>query len=131
MVDPASLPLPQALSGDAGSGANAAKDNHPVEFLSVIFNQREQRDVLRISKMAITPMWLKKNMYQKLNTDVQFELPNLEKGELQAKYTSFEQSLDMKQGVTPDEINSLKQKALALYTNAFQEGCDPKELLKH
>ena len=62
MVDPATLPLPQALSGDASANA-AAKENHPVEFLSVIFNQREQRDVLRISKDAITPMWLKKNMY--------------------------------------------------------------------
>ena len=89
MVDPATLPLPQALSGDASANA-AAKENHPVEFLSVIFNQRNDRDVLRISKMAITPMWLKKNMYQKLNTDVLFELPPIDKVELQTKYNAFE-----------------------------------------
>ena len=50
--------------------------------------------MLRISKMAITPMWLKKNMYQKLSTDVNFELPPIDKADLQARYTAFEQSLN-------------------------------------
>ena len=61
--------------------------------------------MLRISKMAITPMWLKKNMYQKLNTDVQFELPPIDKAELQAKCQAFEQSLNKRQ---TSEANELK-----------------------
>ena len=40
MVDPAALPLPQALSDDPSAAAQA-RESHPVEFLSVIFNQRE------------------------------------------------------------------------------------------
>ena len=39
-VDPASLPLPQALQ--AGNTASTNDPEHPVEFLSVIFNQQEQ-----------------------------------------------------------------------------------------
>ena len=42
IVDPATLPLPQALRSNNGGAAAAQNDvDHPVEFLSVIFNQRE------------------------------------------------------------------------------------------
>ena len=93
MVDPAALPLPQALSDDPSAAAQA-RESHPVEFLSVIFNQREQREVLRISKMAMTPMWLKKHMYQKLSADVNYELPPIDREDLRARYNAFEQSLN-------------------------------------
>ena len=65
-----------------------------MEFLSVIFNQREENEVLRISKMAVTPMWLKKNMYSKLETDVKFQLAPIDKDALYARYVSFEASLN-------------------------------------
>ena len=35
-------------------------------------------------------MWLKKNMYSKLQTDVKFELEPLDTGALQEKYSAFE-----------------------------------------
>ena len=129
MVDPANLPLPSALQANANSTAQN-KEGPPVEFLSVIFNQREQRDVLRISKMAITPMWLKKNMYEKLDTDVHFELPSIDRNALQARYSTFERNLNSRTGPT-HQINELKAKAQAMYTSAFQEGCEPKVLLTH
>ena len=78
--DPASLPLPQGLQNDAGAASNA---DHPVEFLSVIFNQREPNEVLRISKKAMTPIWLTRNMYKKLPTDVKFELAPMDTADLQ------------------------------------------------
>ena len=80
--DPASLPLPQGLqnANDAGAAGNS---DHPVEFLSVIFNQREPNEVLRISKKAMTPIWLTRNMYKKLPTDVKFELAPMDTADLQ------------------------------------------------
>ena len=41
IVDPATLPLPQALRSNNGAAAAQNDVDHPVEFLSVIFNQRE------------------------------------------------------------------------------------------
>ena len=92
-VDPASLPLPSALT--SGNSAQNSAD-HPVEFLSVIFNQREANEVLRISKKAKTPMWLTKKMYQKLPTDVKFELPPIDNDELMRRYGEFDQHLNAK-----------------------------------
>ena len=89
-VDPAMLPLPQALQ-NANAGANADNADYPVEFLSVLFNQREQNEVLHISKKAITPMWLTRNMYKKLPTDVKYELPAINADDLQRRYATFEQ----------------------------------------
>ena len=64
-VDPAMLPLPEPV---------AASEEHPVEYLSVIFNQREPNQMLRISRKATTPMWLGKKMYEKLHADIKYEL---------------------------------------------------------
>ena len=50
--------------------------------------------MLRISKMAMTPMWLKKHMYQKLSADVNYELPPIDREDLRARYNAFEQSLN-------------------------------------
>ena len=86
--------------------------------------------MLRISKMAYTPMWLKKNMYQKLQTDIDFDLPYIDRDDLQSRYSRFEQSLNQRTGPT-QEINELKAKAQAMYTSAFQEGCPSKELIIH
>ena len=80
-VDPAMLPLPSALQ-NAGAAANNDASEYPVEFLSVLFNQREQNEVLRISKKAITPMWLTRNMYKKLPSDVRYELPPIDTADL-------------------------------------------------
>ena len=85
----ADLPLPQAMQNASAAAGNEAEE-YPVEFLSVLFNQREQNEVLRISKKAITPMWLTRNMYKKLPTDVKYELPPIDTQDLQAKYAAFE-----------------------------------------
>ena len=66
-VNPDTLPLPTVVPDDADP-------THPVEHLSVIFSQKQQSDVLRISKKATTPFWLNKRMYEKLNTDIKFKL---------------------------------------------------------
>ena len=86
-IDPTTLPLPASLQNGGAAGA----DDHPVEFLSVIFNQREPNEVLRISKKAKTPMWLTKKLYQKLQTDVKFELTPIDNDELMRKYGLFDQ----------------------------------------
>ena len=57
--------------------------------------------MLRISKKAITPMWLTRNMYKKLATDVKFELPPIDTADLQARYAAFEKSLNERQPATP------------------------------
>ena len=85
----ADLPLPQAMQNASAAAGNEAEE-YPVEFLSVLFNQREQNEVLRISKKAITPMWLTRNMYKKLPTDVKYELPPIDTQDLQTKYAAFE-----------------------------------------
>ena len=110
-IDPAMLPLPAALQ-NASAGANSDATDYPVEFLSVLFNQREQNEVLRISRRAITPMWLNKNMYKKLNSDVKFELPPIDTEDLQRRYAAFEQK------IKPNAQLSLA--ASQKYTNAFQ-----------
>ena len=89
-IDPAMLPLPAALQNANGAATGANSGDHPVEFLSVIFNQREANQVLRISKKAITPMWLTRNMYKKLPTDVRYELAPINADDLQARYATFE-----------------------------------------
>ena len=91
--------------------------------------------MLRISKKAITPMWLTRNMYKKLPTDVKYELPPIDSADLQARYAAFERDLNNREAANPVEaskLNQLKQKASSMYTNAFQQGCaDEKELLRH
>ena len=115
-LDPAMLPLPQALQNPNAAQVNDS--DYPVEFLSVIFNQREANQVLRISKKAITPMWLTRNMYKKLPSDVKFELGPIDTQELQRRYAAFEQALNSKPASA--EVNALKQKASQMYTMAFQ-----------
>ena len=83
IIDPNSLPLPTAVPEDG-------KPNHPVEHLSVIFSQKEQSNVLRISKKATTPFWLGKRMYEKLNTDIKFKLGPINEQALQERYKKFE-----------------------------------------
>ena len=133
-VDPAMLPLPSALqNGNAAAGNDA--NEYPVEFLSVLFNQHEQNEVLRISKKAITPMWLTRNMYKKLPADVKYELPPIDTEDLQRRYAAFEQKIKPNETTSAQESSRLQQlglKASQMYTNAFQQGCtDAKELLKH
>ena len=91
-IDPTMLPLPSALQ-NAGSASAAEAGDYPVEFLSVLFNQREKNEVLRISKRAITPMWLTRNMYKKLPSDVKYELPPIDTEDLQRRYAAFEQKI--------------------------------------
>ena len=75
-IDPAQLPLPNDLLG----GDDQADDgDYPVEHLSVIFKQKDTSEVLRISKKAATPLWLHKDMYTKLSTDIKFDLEPLDK----------------------------------------------------
>ena len=110
-VDPAILPLPAALRGSTGGAATSNVDPaHPVEFLSVIFNQQESNEVLRISKKAMTPMWLTRSMYKKLPTDVKFEMSPIDTRELQSKYVAFEQELN-RRAASDLSVTQLKQKA--------------------
>ena len=104
-VDPGMLPLPSALQGKS----DKTRQNHPVEFLSVIFNQREQNEVLQISKMAKTPMWLKKNMYTKLQSEIEFTLAPINRDHLLQRYSVFDQALKNRQTATPEEANALTQ----------------------
>ena len=83
------LPLPQAMQNASAAAGNEAEE-YPVEFLSVLFNQREQNEVLRISRKAITPMWLTKNMYKKLDSNVKYELPPIDAEDLSRRYAAFE-----------------------------------------
>ena len=76
---------------DPNAAAGADNPDYPVEFLSVIFKQQEANEVLRISRKAITPMWLTKNMYTKLPSDVKFELLPIDTTDLQKRYVAFEQ----------------------------------------
>ena len=108
-VDPSMLPLPAALQPGGGASGSNANSDHPVEFLSVIFNQRESNQVLRISGQAITPMWLKKNMYKKLNTSVTFELEPIDTEHLSRRYVAFEQKLNDRNTATPEEASALDQ----------------------
>ncbi len=41
IVDPTTLPLPKAMKANNAAAASSNDPDHPVEFLSVIFNQRE------------------------------------------------------------------------------------------
>ena len=91
-IDPASLPLPQALYNANASATNDASE-HPVEFLSVLFNQREPNEVLRISSKANTPLWLTRNMYKKLPSHVKYDLPPIDNAELMRRYAAFEQKI--------------------------------------
>ena len=84
-VNPETLPLPTVVPDDANP-------THPVEHLSVIFSQKEQSNVLRISKKATTPFWLGKRMYEKLNTDIKFKLGPIDVQALKTKYSDFENS---------------------------------------
>ena len=81
-VNPDTLPLPTVVPDDADP-------THPVEHLSVIFSQKQQSDVLRISKKATTPFWLNKRMYEKLNTDIKFKLGPIDSQALEQKYKEF------------------------------------------
>ena len=81
-VDPATLPLPTAVP-------DGSKPNHPVEHLSVIFSQKEDSNVLRISRKATTPFWLGKKMYEKLNTDIKFKLGPIDLSTLEKTYQDF------------------------------------------
>ena len=81
-VNPDTLPLPTVVPDDADP-------THPVEHLSVIFSQKQQSDVLRISKKATTPFWLNKRMYEKLNTDIKFKLGPINSQDLEQKYKEF------------------------------------------
>ena len=79
-----------------------------MEFLSVIFNQREANEVLRISKKAMTPMWLKRDMYTKLQVDVKFELAPIDVDDLQRRYVAFENSLNSRPAAEMSSVNQLK-----------------------
>ena len=58
-VDPSKLPLPSASAEDT-----------PLHFKSIIFEKGLKRDVLQISGDAVTPLWLKPKMYQKLKAPI-------------------------------------------------------------
>ena len=67
-------------------------------------------------------MWLTRNMYKKLPTDVKFELAPINAEELQRRYAVFEVTLNSRRTDTPAEVsalNLLRQKSSAMYTNAF------------
>ena len=72
------MPLPAETTED--------RPDHPVEHLSIIFSQKDQSNVLRISKKATTPFWLNKKMYEKLNIDIKFKLDPINAMELQQRY---------------------------------------------
>ena len=63
--------------------------------------------MLRISKKAITPMWLTRNMYKKLPTDVKFELPPIDSADLQARYAAFEKDLNTREPSSSVEASKL------------------------
>ena len=66
--------------------------------------------MLRISKKAMTPMWLTRSMYKKLPTDVKFELAPIDTHALQQRYVAFEQDLSRRAAKDPS-LSQLKQKA--------------------
>ena len=107
-VDPSTLPLPTAVT-------DGSKPNHPVEHLSVIFSQKEESNVLRISRKATTPFWLGKRMYEKLNTDIKFKLGPIDLSSLEKTYQDFNQ------GPAPQER---KAGAKKLYEEMKHPGLD-------
>ena len=66
--------------------------------------------MLRISKKAMTPMWLTRSMYKKLPTDIKFEMSPMDTQQLQSRYVAFEQDLNRRAASDPS-LNQLKQKA--------------------
>lgn len=46
----------------------------PLEFTSVIFDRVRPKEVFSISSEAVTPFWLNRKLYTKLNVDVEFSL---------------------------------------------------------
>ena len=52
-------------------------------------------------------MWLTRNMYKKLPTDVKFELAAIDAEELQRRYAVFEAALNSRQTSTPAEVSAL------------------------
>ena len=113
-VNPDSLPLPTVVPDDADP-------THPVEHLSVIFSQKQQSDVLRISKKATTPFWLNKRMYEKLNTDIKFKLGPIDSQALEQKYKEFVH------GGAPQTV---KDKAAQLFHDAYYAGKSKDDQLK-
>ena len=52
-------------------------------------------------------MWLTRNMYKKLPTDVKFELPPIDSADLQARYAAFEKDLNTREPSSPVEASKL------------------------
>ena len=57
----ASLPLP------------TEKKEEDQEYLSVIFSKLQQCEVLSVSKESMTPFWMNRKNYTKLNVDIVFK----------------------------------------------------------
>ena len=77
------LPLPNKIP----------EDEVQLEWTSVVFNKLRANETLSMSKKAITPFWLNKNMYHNLvDVDIQFPLPIVKTNDwavLQKKYDKF------------------------------------------
>ena len=89
--DPATLPLPTDLLG--GEDGQVNDGDFPVEHLSIIFNQKEPNQVLRLSKKATTPLWLGKRLYEKLNTEIVYKLEPIDSKELADMVKQFEEDI--------------------------------------
>lgn len=70
-------------------GEDPADNEFPREYLSLIFHLKEKNQLVQISKKANTPIWLKKSMYEKLQTKIQFELQPIDEEQLFKVYEDF------------------------------------------
>lgn len=110
-VDPKSLPLP----------SNSAEDT-PLHFKSVIFEKGAKRDVLQMSGDAVTPLWLKPKMYQKLKSPIEIELETINMDKLKVELQKFS-SLEKHKDNEP-----LQQEVGKLQAEAFMgTGLTPSE----
>ena len=77
-------PVPEAVEEDK---------EFPVQHLSILFSQKDSKELLQISKKANTPFWLGPKLYQKLKTDINFKMPDIDKDRLVERYANFQAEL--------------------------------------